>query len=369
MIEAEESAAEISGLKIEDKDLSIIQKGHIRKLIHLCRLIAGTEATFDSQKEMEDRLNKAVNDVTKLADETTTFTATHSAQPSGPQVPLKHVVSQGSEETVPKISNEDMTKHWDQFKLVYGRDPRPEEECTADQLTGVDTLLKRDCAPYVDFGVWGPNHHRLLKKLRNTGLQLHVGGVLRNVETSGPPDAHSWSECYNLLSTALVGFRAVGLGPMLDYSRLILGYASRYGTLAWPLQNQCDVRCRLEHMERLRSVLERNYAMALSRGQAPAIPFDPSRPWDSVWSAAVDDHAFWHRQFEEPALIILTKAGRLTDVVAGEAPIETKSGGGAEKYHQTEPDRKRRKTQKPRVEQKAKVHRESMVYTPITDEV
>ena len=36
------------------KDPSIIQKGHIRKLIHLCRLIAGTEVTLESQKEMED---------------------------------------------------------------------------------------------------------------------------------------------------------------------------------------------------------------------------------------------------------------------------------------------------------------------------
>ena len=43
MMEAEEITAEISGLKIEDKDLSIIHKGHIRKLIHLSRLIADTE--------------------------------------------------------------------------------------------------------------------------------------------------------------------------------------------------------------------------------------------------------------------------------------------------------------------------------------
>ena len=133
MMEAEEIAAEIASVKIEEKDPSIIQKGHIRKLIHLCRLIAGTEATLDSQKELEDRLSKAVNDVTKIGDETKAFTATHSAPPSGPQVDLKHVVSHGSEESVPKISNDDMTKHWDQFKLVYG-DPRPEEECTADQL-------------------------------------------------------------------------------------------------------------------------------------------------------------------------------------------------------------------------------------------
>ena len=54
MMEAEETAADISGLKIEQKDPRIIQKGHIRTLIHLCRLIAGTEATLDSQKEVED---------------------------------------------------------------------------------------------------------------------------------------------------------------------------------------------------------------------------------------------------------------------------------------------------------------------------
>ena len=51
-----------------------------------------------------------------------------------------------------------------------------------DQLAGVDTLLKRESAPRVDFGVWGPNHHRLLKKLLSTGLQLHEGGLLKTIE-------------------------------------------------------------------------------------------------------------------------------------------------------------------------------------------
>ena len=248
---------------------------------------------------------------------------------------------------------------------MYGRDPRPEEECTADQLAAVDTLLKRDCAPYVDFGVWGPNHRRLLQKLRNTGFQLHVGGVLRKVEMSGPPDVNAWSECYNLLSTALVGSCAVGLGPMLDCSRLMLGYVSRYGTLTWPLLYQSDVRCRLAYMERLRRVLKRNHAMALPRRQAPAMPFDVNRPWGFVWSGTVDDQSLWHRQFVEPALIILTKAGRLTDVITGEAPTKNKSRGAAGRDNHPEQDRKRRKTtQKPRVEQSAKVHRESNgVYT------
>ena len=122
-----------------------------------------------------------------------------------------------------KISSSDLTNHWDKFKATYGRDPRPEEECTANQLTGVDVLLRKDTAPYVDLGVWGPNHHMLQKKIRNTGPQLQIGGVLKQIEIAGPSDVHAWLEYYNLLTTALVGFGAVGLGPILD------GMESRHG--------------------------------------------------------------------------------------------------------------------------------------------
>ena len=50
-----------------------------------------------------------------------------------------------------------------------------------------------------------------------------------------PPDLPAWMECYRLLTTALVGFEAVGLGSMLDYGRLINTYADRYGALTRPL--------------------------------------------------------------------------------------------------------------------------------------
>ena len=166
MAEPDEIDARIAGLNISGVPLNLIQKGYVQKVIHVCRLVAGTETTVDVQKNLEEKMSKVVEEVTKATDETKTFAASQCAAVqlsgvSGPQVRLKDVVSQGSEESVPKISNEEMTHHWDRFKKVYGRDPRPEEECTAEQLTGVDTLLKRDCAPYVDFGVWGPNHHRL----------------------------------------------------------------------------------------------------------------------------------------------------------------------------------------------------------------
>ena len=264
MLTHEEVDTEVMTIRIDDKPLSLLQKGLLRAALHVCRLVSGMAQSVatpaPSVLEPVPHSNMPVSEpaVAPLI--------------VGSQVALKQVISQGSEETVPMLSAKDLSLHWDRFKEVFGRDPRPEEECTGDQLTGVDLLLKRDCAPYVDFGVWGPNHHRLLKKLRTTGLQLHAGSVLKNIELSGPPDVDTWSESYKLLCTALIGFGAVSLGPLMDYSRLITGCATRYGAATWPLLYQAEVRCRLEHLERLRRVLERDCAAATARGHAPSHP-------------------------------------------------------------------------------------------------
>ena len=284
-------------LQINDKPLTLMQKGLIRTVHRVCCLMAGTAALAEETKTLKDQLDEVVKTVGTLTQAGPPDVPSSKPPLSSPQVHLKQVISQASEEAVPLISQSDLLKHWDCFKKIYGRDPKPDEECTGDQLTGVNALLQRDMVPYVDFGIWGPNHHRLLKKLRNTGLQLHAGGVLRTMELAGPPDLHAWMECYRLLTTALVGFEAVGLGPMLDYGRLISTYSERYGSLTWPLLYQCDVRCRLEHMERLRRVLERKFVDATARGQAPSVQFDPKHPWDSVWTAACEDFGFWHVQF------------------------------------------------------------------------
>ena len=78
----------------------------------------------------------------------------------------------------------------------------------------------------------------------------------------------------------------------------------------------------LEHMERLRRVRDRNCAIAAAPGQAPAVDFDPRRPWDSVWIAVVEDQCFWHEHVEEQALIILPKLKRLAGVCGRELVFE-----------------------------------------------
>ena len=60
-------------------------------------------------------------------------------------------MSQGSEEVVPKNSSKDLTKHWNTLETVHGGDPWLEGECTSDQLTGIDVLLKARHGPMCRF--------------------------------------------------------------------------------------------------------------------------------------------------------------------------------------------------------------------------
>ena len=143
-----------------------------------------------------------------------------------------------------------------------------------------------DVAPYVDFGIWGPNHHRLLRRMRLQGLQLHGDGTLHSVELDGPPDLQAWMRSYRLLLSGLLGFGAVAVSNLLDYVEKVREYHDRYGPSTWALLYQADVRCRQEHMERARRTLERNLAEATVVGRSPAQAFDPARPGTTSSGAA-----------------------------------------------------------------------------------
>ena len=72
----------------------------------------------------------------------------------------------------------------------------------------------------------------------------------------------------------------------------------------------------------------------------------------SVGVLQPETNLFWHEDFED-VLVILTKSGKLDDVVTGEAPIERHRLP----MQQSEPGATRRRV-KPRTVQGAKVHRE-----------
>ena len=182
--------------------------------------------------------------------------------------------------------------------------------------------LARDACPYVDFAVWGPFHHRLLKRSRLHGVVFGENGKMTPVELYGPADFGAWECSYQLLMTGLIGFNTVDLGPLEDYRKKISGYNKLYGPSAWALLYQCDVRCRNERMERVRRKLDREIARATALGRVASLEHDKDRPWNSVWQAVCADTDFWRRESEEQALRQMVSP---FNPLTGEAPIATSS--------------------------------------------
>ena len=52
--------------------------------------------------------------------------------------------------------------------------------------------------------------------------------------------------------------------------------------------------------------------------------YDVAKPWDSVWSETVgrDDTDWWKKEFETPAILIVTRIQNLSESIGGDAPIQ-----------------------------------------------
>ena len=133
-VSSEEMNEGIKDLKINDKPLSLMQNGQIRTVHRVCCLMAGTSTTAEEIETLKDQLDKVVKTVGTLTQAEPTEVPPSKPPLCSPQVHLKQVISQASEEAVPLISQSDLLKHWDCFKKIYGRDPKPDEECTGTSL-------------------------------------------------------------------------------------------------------------------------------------------------------------------------------------------------------------------------------------------
>jgi hypothetical protein len=70
--------------------------------------------------------------------------------------------------------------------------------------------------------------------------------------------------------------------------------------------------------------MDRLYRSALSdhskiTGEQKSL-FDPKRPWNRVWTMAIEDSQWWRRELEEQALIILNRSSKATELVTSDAP-------------------------------------------------
>ena len=156
-----------------------------------------------------------------------------------------------------------------------------------------------------------------MKKVKLSGVQLGRDGAFQQAELYGPANITMWEASYNVLMNTLVMLDAVDLGALMTYKQHIVKLHDRYSHRVWSIIYQADSRCRLEHFERTRRLLQAAHEEAISKGATT--DYDDRKPWNLVFRKVVSDESYWRDQVQEPALLVLTKIAGLNEVVEGDA--------------------------------------------------
>ena len=234
-------------------------------------------------------------------------------------IKLSLVVNQNDDTEVEVLSQGRNSVAFNAYRARTGAFPPDDEELSAEQLTGLHALLSTGRVPYVDHAIWGPQYHRIQKKLKLKGVRLDASGAIVPIEINGPEHFEQWMESYAVFKTGAIMFEAISPAMLDAYSKHIRHYHERYGRGCWAIIYQADVRARLELTERLR----RQGASARERAPAQGFhhEFDPANPWEWVWKNLPGDRDFWHRELEEPALLVLAKTMPAGAALDHDAPV------------------------------------------------
>ena len=122
-----------------------------------------------------------------------------------------------------------------------------------------------------------------------------------------------------VFQNACVLLDLVDLGTLIAYRDIITKYHARYGASCWLIIYQTDVRTRLEQLPRNCRRLASLQNAARAAGGTTS--FTPARPWGHALQAAMDETNWWRQELEEPALLALTKAQALGQLIAGDAAV------------------------------------------------
>jgi len=160
-----------------------------------------------------------------------------------------------------------------------------------------------------------------MKKLKCTGLVMGPSGALHQATILGPPSYEEWLASFMVFRTGCIMLDVLSPATCEYYYKHIGAYAARYGPQVWPLLYQADVRARLEQITRV----ARSAAQAHVRSNNTST-FDPKRPWEHSLRALVDDMKFWRRELEEPAILIMTQACKLSDNISDDAMVHRPGG-------------------------------------------
>ena len=289
---------------------TLTELGQAKLIGHVCRIVAGNGETIEDLKRKASAMTSASPGPTSP-----------STSAAGRKIKLSSVISQIDDTEILLDEEKEILKAFARYEVVYGKGERPpkESEPTTEQITAVRHLLDQGSVPYVDFAIFGPYGMRIMKKVKLSGVMLGRDGSVKSQEFHGPANISHWIASYTVLQNVLVMLDAVDLGNLLRYKSLIERLHDKYGEKVWSVIYQGEVRCRLEHMPRLKRIAQAEYDQTKASGNPTPVGYEPLRPWSYVWAKAVEDLEFWREEVVETSYLILTRITNTAEAVEGDA--------------------------------------------------
>ena len=199
----EEFTSAVDAIRIDEAPLgrlprrAVLLVGHISQLLagtalareELAKQVADAEAGRQSQDaaaaEALRAATAAAHDARAAAEAAAKAAAAGSQASAAPSaaapgmVEMATVINQTSKQIVKRVDEAVVKQHYENFRAQMGNAPEPYQELTEDQITGAKHVIDTCTAPYLDFGVFGPNGRRLLRRIRRLGQHRgwqHAGG-------------------------------------------------------------------------------------------------------------------------------------------------------------------------------------------------
>ena len=230
---------------------------------------------------------------------------------------LSAVLDQTADEDFQLMTRSEVDDCFKFYVTRLGGSLPDDQQPTVAQLSALKHVVTRECVPYADFGVFGPHAIRMMRKLRLTGLMLGPSGELFRSEMAGPMSYDQWEACFMVFRSAMVMLEFASPSSLDGYRDHVRQYSTRFRAQCWALIYQTDTRARREHAERLRRRANIELTALDSIGANGA--YSSSYPWEYVFRQLPVEFAFWKRELENPALLIVARAP--VAAITSEAPV------------------------------------------------
>ena len=174
-------------------------------------------------------IGKAAADAAEIARLKALAAAGASASSTHRKIKMSHFINQLRDDEMPILEAGKIAAAYAIYDARLGGAPPPDEECTSDQLSALDSLFKEGLPPYVDMAIWGPYGTRLLRTIKMVGMQIMPNGQLERVELKGPSNYTMWQQCYAIFRTGCIMLDQISPSTLDKYSKMIQKYTARFG--------------------------------------------------------------------------------------------------------------------------------------------